>query len=103
MSGGVKAVFVVFGLFAFFFMAVAGPLLGDAGNASVQLVLGHDDEKRVENRKMREVAAYKEESGELRIARDCCTKCNGDWNHHEDRCEILNQAMSKCYVEACSK
>ncbi|MBV69872.1 MAG: hypothetical protein CMH52_00860 [Myxococcales bacterium] len=102
MNGGVKAVFVVFGLFGFFFIAVAGPLLGDAGNDSVQLVLGYDDEKRVENRKIREDPGYGA-SGDLRIARDCCTQCNADWNHHEDRCELLNQAMSKCYVNACSK
>ena len=101
MSDGVKATFVVCGLVGFFLIAVVGPLLGDAGSTAVELVLGHDDEKRVENRKIRKDPRYGA-SGELKRARDCCTSCKADWNHHDDRCELQTQALRECYTKACS-
>ncbi len=102
MSPGVKAVMVILGLFGFFMIPVVGPMLADAGTVTVQTVLGVDDETAVENKKVRENKAYLP-SGDLGKAKQCCLKCDADWNHFEDRCDIQTQSIAKCYTKTCAK
>lgn len=105
MSPGVKAIFVIGGLFAFFLIPVVGPALSDGGNSVVQFVLGFDDETRVQNRKVREKKAYNSSGklGPLGEARQCCIKCNADWNFMDDRCDLKTQATAACYTKTCTQ
>ena len=98
MGNGAKASMVVVGLFALCGIPVLGPVLSDTGSMAVELLLGYDQEKAVENRKNRVMADYKE-GGELGKAKACCVGCGVDWDHFNDRCAIRNQTDIDCYVK----
>ena len=97
MSDGVKASFVVAGLFGFFLMPVAGPGLETGVGTLIQFVLGSDDQTAAENQKTRGDARYSE-NGPLKKAASCCQACDLDWDFVSDRCVTPTQTDNKCYM-----
>ena len=96
MSSGVKATFVIAGLFAFCLIPIAGPGLGVAGDKVVQAAAGINDETDIANHKRLVNPAYK--NGPLQKAAECCAGCNVDWDYVNDRCSVGSQVETKCYA-----
>ena len=97
MSDGVKAFFVVGGLFAFFLVPVAGPGLETGVGTLLQVALGSDDQRAAENKKTRGDARYGE-NGHLKQSLDCCKGCDLEWDFVSDRCVTDSQAGNNCYM-----